>query len=142
MSFRDSNLIFNAKGTAEDVSASTISTNVIDLTATPATQQLGYVYFNVVVQTAISGDSLNIALLTKATEPSTKSGTILYEIDVADGVGLIGVCLCSVQIPLKLLLRWVGVYYTDASSISVGAVNAWLGMEPVVEDLTTQIAPS
>jgi len=140
MAFMDSTLVFSNDQT---VSASAISDFVFDLTATPANQQLGYVYFNCIVgTTAIAGDTFTISLLTKATEPSSKSGTILADIVIADGVGVVGATLCSVQIPTHLLLRWVGVYYTDAGSISTGTVETWFGMEPARPSRNYQVALS
>jgi len=138
MSLIDSKLEFSDN---QDVKASAISTNVLDF-ANTAYKNLGFVWWNILITTAVVGTTaVRASLITKATEPSANDGTILAEIYIPQGTAIgAGFSIC---VPLQLVLRWVGVWYEDVGTdISAANVDSWLGMEPINPQRNFQNEPS
>ena len=121
----------------QNTASTEISDNVVDLTAIAEATQLGFVWINCVVSSAFSGGaSIQVALMHDS-DAAVGDGTEFVKSQVFTNAAA-GAVLMSLQVPLEELDRYVGLEYTIAGGGTPGNVDAWIGMEPLNESLSTQ----
>ena len=136
MPMQDFTLVLSAD---QDTESTEISENVLDLTDLTASQQLGYVWINVVVNVTYDNSSTIQVAVMQDSDAAVGDGVEVMK-SQAFSTPSAGTVLMSIQIPLALLDRYVGLEYTMGGSYTNGSVDAWIGMEPVNESLNIQAA--
>jgi len=111
--------------------------------------QLGPVYFNLLVGVAAAGmaSGAHFDILTSDSSEFNSSDRVIASIGTDDvpllTTDLIKGAAFSVQVPTRMLLRYVGVGWNVVSEAASGdfAVDAWFGTHPI-GPIKTQIEPS
>lgn len=121
---------------AQAVTSTAISTNVIDLGATPTLRDIGNgqpLYLVVITQTAATDDSsdatLTVTLESDSTENLATSATVHFTTGALAFAAFspAGTVLAAVALPLGNYERYLGVRYTVASGpLTAGKFDAFL----------------
>lgn len=130
---------------AQAITGDAQSTNVIDFTQSDLNMGAGQpIYLNVVVgpDDFAGGTSLKISLYSHSAATSINSGTeVIATGTILQAALTAGTVLLSVALPVNVdRERYLGLYYDDTGAFTTGAIDAWLGYDPVTSDYNTQVS--